>query len=294
MTEFVSRKQWGSQYGTAGHIIGPVNKAVCHHTPGQDGMGDYTRALAEVRRIEKNHVEGNGWSAIGYTWLVSGQYAFEGRGFGRSGAHAPGANSSSVGIAFLLDARDRQPTPIEWHTAAEVVRAGINGGWITSVWGAYGHRDFVATLCPGELIYGSLQALLDAFNNPLPSSTPSPILPEIKETIVVRIPERTDWVAVGVDGNLYHKIYRMYPPTTDNAWIPPNPAWGMLGSPPGGVLGTPSVDWAGDWLLITAVSKANNLVYVKRHHPAHNWIDWAPIPDVQALDVATTTRYIEV
>lgn len=168
MATFITRAGWGSRYGTGGHSIGQVGDVVLHHTPGQDGQGEWNEAVAQVQAIEYGHVVKNGWSAIGYTWLVSGDYAFEGRGFGRSGAHAPGANSSSIGIAFILDGRYRAPTNVEWATAAAVVRRAVLEGHLSRSWQVQGHRDWVATECPARLIYDSLGSLRAAVDGSLP------------------------------------------------------------------------------------------------------------------------------
>jgi len=166
MTTFVSREAWGSQYGTGGYSIGPVNQVVSHHTPNQDAHGDYNRALELVQQIEQQHVN-QGWSAIGYTWLVTDGYAFEGRGWGRSGAHSPGANSTSIGVAFLVDGRYRTPMPGEYQAVADVIREGQRLGRLSYDY-QWGHRDFVATACPGDLIYANLNTIRHYVDNTTP------------------------------------------------------------------------------------------------------------------------------
>lgn len=134
--------------------MGVVSQAVVHHTPGQDPAG-YDQAVAEMRAILAGHLA-NSWGDIGYTWVVWDRYAFEARGFGRTGAHAPGVNSSSIGIAYLLDGRYRLPTAVEWATGRDIMaRAGAEG-YATPGYTVSGHRDHVATECPGGLVYAAL------------------------------------------------------------------------------------------------------------------------------------------
>lgn len=163
MAIFVSREEWGSS-GQGGRYIGAHSEyAVLHHTPNQDGLGHYETALAEMYDIEAGHMA-QGWGGVGYTYVISGPYAFEGRGYGQSGAHAPGANSNSVGMAFLLDARYRAPTAEEWNTAAAVAQRGVDKSWLIPNFATTGHRDWVATECPAHHIYIDLSHLRTAMN----------------------------------------------------------------------------------------------------------------------------------
>lgn len=155
-TEFVTRLGWGHFGPRGGHDISAtrVDLAVCHHTPGQQPT-TYREACEDLQRILSSHLR-NGWADIGYTWVVWDRYAFEGRGWGRTGAHAPGANSTSVGIAFLLDGRRRAPTPVEWQTARDVMSQGITLGHVRPGYRVTGHRDWAPTECPSQPVYDRL------------------------------------------------------------------------------------------------------------------------------------------
>jgi peptidoglycan recognition protein len=55
-----------------------------------------------VQGFQDYHMDSNGWSDIGYNFLVGGDgNIYEGRGWERVGAHAPGYNSNSMGICFI-------------------------------------------------------------------------------------------------------------------------------------------------------------------------------------------------
>lgn len=60
-----------------------------------------------VRSIQNYHMDSNGWSDIGYNFLVdtSGRI-FEGRGWYVQGAHAYGANTTHVGVCFIGESGD--------------------------------------------------------------------------------------------------------------------------------------------------------------------------------------------
>lgn len=171
MTTFVTRAGWGHTGPRGGHPIpgSQVDKVVFHHTPGQD-PATYDRAVFEMGRILGWHRDSNGWDDIGYTWVVWDRYAFEGRGFVRSGAHAPGANSTSVGVAFLMDGRNRTPTPVEWQTARDVMTEAVRVGACRPGFTVGGHRDHVSTSCPGDLTYRHLAD----FHSFAPAAPPAP------------------------------------------------------------------------------------------------------------------------
>lgn len=155
-TTFVPRADWGHTGPRGGHILaaGYARSLVIHHTPGQQ-PDNYDDAVAEMRQILGTHL-GNGWADIGYSWVVWGGYAFEGRGFFRSGAHAPSVNSTSVGVAFLLDGRQRLPTDQEWQAVRDVMARAVAEGAADPGFRVVGHRDVVATECPGQPLYDHL------------------------------------------------------------------------------------------------------------------------------------------
>lgn len=157
MTEWLDRTSYGNYLPKGGYDISNrhVLYEVDHHTPEQNPT-NIEAALWETNRILGWHTNSNGWGDIGYTWLVHDRYAIEGRGYGQTGAHAPGANSNSIGIAFLLDGRYRSPTPTEWNTAKDIMERGVLLGYVTPGYLVRGHRDFVETTCPGDQCYNHI------------------------------------------------------------------------------------------------------------------------------------------
>ncbi|HUR14064.1 MAG TPA: N-acetylmuramoyl-L-alanine amidase [Mycobacteriales bacterium] len=128
----LSRADWGADEsltawskGTDTPAFAPVQVLTVHHTAGSnDPAQDYA---ATVRAIYSYHVTTNGWSDIGYQYLVDGRGAlYEGRSTGRTstsclsaggdgsdfahqpstghvvtGAHAAGYNSGNAGVALM-------------------------------------------------------------------------------------------------------------------------------------------------------------------------------------------------
>ncbi len=161
-----------------------VRFAVVHHTAGASPSSK-AQSAAVVRGVAAYHVHGNGWSDVGYNFLVDrfGQI-FEGRygGIDRNviGAHAMGFNEGSVGIALLGSYGSRSPSKaaldavarlIAWrldvaHVDPAVSLSQLSGGNPRYSPGApvllravSGHRDTYPTSCPGERVYAQLPAV---------------------------------------------------------------------------------------------------------------------------------------
>ena len=169
----------------AGPYFAPsLQMAIVHHTAGSNGYSQ-AEAPAIVRGIEIYHVKGNGWNDIGYNFLVDrfGQ-VYEGRfgGIDRNviGAHAQGFNTGSAGVSVIGEyssltisnkARDALERLLAWrldiaHLDPATTLTYISGGnprypvgipvFLRTV---SGHRDTGLTDCPGNSLYGILNAV---------------------------------------------------------------------------------------------------------------------------------------
>ena len=73
-----------------------INKIIVHCSATPEGRD------VSIDTIRKWHVEDNGWSDIGYHWVITLSGAIEkGRPESRSGAHAKGHNKNSVGVCYV-------------------------------------------------------------------------------------------------------------------------------------------------------------------------------------------------
>lgn len=144
---------------------------VVHHTASSNNVGDtQADAYAIARSIQNWHMNGNGWNDSGQQFTISrGGHILEGRhgsldrirtgsSFVR-GIHAGSpANAESIGI-------ENEGT----YTSVEAPQALYDSlvtfcAYICSQYGVapseiYGHRDFMATACPGDLLYARLPQL---------------------------------------------------------------------------------------------------------------------------------------
>ncbi len=183
----VSRTAWGGNEllrRNQPRYAAAVRLVIVHHTATPN---DYTpdQAAAIVRGIDVYHVKANGWSDIGYNFLVDrfGR-VYEGRYGGTTrnvvGAHALGFNSGSVGIAVIGNFMTVAPATaaiqslerlIAWrldlaHVDPVSTLTYVSGGserWragaSVTVRAVSGHRDTGLTSCPGNLLYPQLDRI---------------------------------------------------------------------------------------------------------------------------------------
>lgn len=68
--------------------------------------------------IKFNCLDSNGWADIGYNFCIGDTaVVYEGRGYGRQGAHSPGFNSRSIGFCFFGNFMNILPPAAALNTA---------------------------------------------------------------------------------------------------------------------------------------------------------------------------------
>jgi len=156
------RSAWGArparavQYTTWGRRTG----FVVHHSGANPNQ--------TVRAIQDYQMDHNGWSDIGYNFLVRDDGTiYEGRGWAAVGAHVAGHNTENIGVCLIGDYRTVHPTSaalaaIMWLFDSAVAYAGRT---LTR----YGHRELGPTDCPG----GQLDAWVRTWRS-VPPVTPPP------------------------------------------------------------------------------------------------------------------------
>ena len=127
---------------------------VIHHTgnPSDDDLS--------AEEIHESHLA-QGWAGIGYHFVIRKDGSIElGRPMNTIGAHAYGFNSHSIGIHICGNFEISDPTPTQIESCAILV------GWLSEEYGikvthktVVGHRDLMATACPGESLYEQLDTI---------------------------------------------------------------------------------------------------------------------------------------
>ncbi|MFI6447232.1 peptidoglycan recognition family protein [Kitasatospora sp. NPDC050543] len=164
----------------------PIQTLTVHHTDTPNADPD---PAATVRAIYEYHAITMDWGDIGYHFLIDeAGRVYEGRWSDTDGIpahdatgkvvtafHTAGFNSGNLGIALLGTLVDQQPTEkarksltallaglTRWHgldPQAHVTFVNPVNGVTKAVEMISGHRDWLATDCPGGTMYASLPAL---------------------------------------------------------------------------------------------------------------------------------------
>ncbi len=173
--EYIPQSDWRSglpdpNYTRSFHS---VNHNIIHHSAGSNTNTNYTQV---VRDIYLFHTEVNGWSDIGYNYLVAQDgtlYAGRDPGSGSQdlvrGAHFCGKNTGTLGVCLLGNFETAEPSQEALNTLESfLVYSLINleldpfdsynhtGGLLGTI---AGHRDGCATLCPGANLYPKIEDL---------------------------------------------------------------------------------------------------------------------------------------
>jgi len=124
-----------------------INKVIVHCSATREGQDISTET------IKRWHVDGRGWSDIGYHYVILLDGRVEvGRPIIRSGAHTIGQNKNSIGICYVGGVEEDGKTPKDTRT--EEQKKSLTNLLITlkSIYGddvkIHGHRDFAAKACP--------------------------------------------------------------------------------------------------------------------------------------------------
>ncbi|MEM7261858.1 MAG: peptidoglycan recognition family protein [Planctomycetota bacterium] len=132
-----------------------VERITLHHEgSGVVDFSDPGRTSKRIEAIRRYHRETQGWSDIGYHYVVDRSGAvWEARGIGFRGAHAgsPALNHNNLGV-LILGNFDEQPLPpeqrdgLEEHLARWLDQYGLDRSHVQL------HSHVKETACPGEAV----------------------------------------------------------------------------------------------------------------------------------------------
>lgn len=200
-TDFVTRAEWGARPPKSISTNIRPEGITGHYEGGKTLAGDHSRCASIVRAIQAYHQDHQGWSDIAYTSLCCLHgVRYEGRGPGvrTSASGTNEANTRSYAVCVMAGTEDPLTDAAKWAMIDEATRLGRPLVW--------GHKDWYATACPGDVVYEWIHAGAPAPGSPPPVPQPPPILP----------PEAPDMKQI--------------------AWTKPNSAWARrvgLGPAPG-------------------------------------------------------------
>lgn len=152
-----------------------VSHLIIHHSAGTNVANDWA---AVVRAIWDLHVNTNGWSDIGYNWLIDPNgVIYEGRGDDILGAHFCATNSKTMGVCMLGNFTNTTPKLAALNSLVDLLAwkasereidpqgesfhpsSGLNLPQIS------GHREGCATQCPGNSFYPMIPDIRQEVSN---------------------------------------------------------------------------------------------------------------------------------
>ena len=177
----VSRSVWGAGLNLTDNriyigtpTIVNVTHLIVHHSATGNTSSNWAAVVAS---FFDTHVNTNGWSDIGYNYLIAPDGTlFVGRGGGENvqGAHFCGLNANTMGICMIGTYTTEQPTALAVEKLRKVLAwkaseknidptgRSLLANYGTSYNHISGHRDGCATSCPGDLLYGQISAIQQA------------------------------------------------------------------------------------------------------------------------------------
>jgi hypothetical protein len=187
---YISRTQWNCPQGqgiaSGVGTSSSVSHLIVHHSDGPNTSANWN---ATVLSIWNYHVGTNGWSDIGYNWLITPDGTlYEGRGSNSlddnvTGAHFCGTNGNTMGVCMVGNYTSADITTAARATLNKILawkccKANIpaTGTALHSSSGLTlnrisGHRDGCATACPGNTFYTTLAQLRTDVDNTITNCT---------------------------------------------------------------------------------------------------------------------------
>lgn len=101
-----------------------------------------------------------GWQDIGYHYLIDRNgKVYDGRDDSVAGAHTLGYNSDSIGVNLLYGTEDNVLTFASYKALIDLL-AELCAKYSIPRGNIFGHRDFLATQCPGDFIYAKITEII--------------------------------------------------------------------------------------------------------------------------------------
>jgi hypothetical protein len=168
-----TRTEWSARPPSSPiSVINPPDHIVVHHTA-SGNTTDYSRLQAGrlSHWIQDLHMDTNGWSDAGQQLTISrGGYVLEGRdrslyainnGLNVMGAQTANHNGHTIGIENEGSYVSENTTTMLFNSLVQTCAWLCSGYGLDPHVAIVGHRDYVSTQCPGDVLYARLPELRD-------------------------------------------------------------------------------------------------------------------------------------
>lgn len=178
LPNLVQQSEWrsGLQPPNYNRSFTIVENMIVHHSAYSNNITDYVQAVRDIYIL---HTQENGWSDIGYNYLVAPDGTlFAGRDPGDGpqdqvlGAHFCGSNATTMGVCLLGNFEVQDATEETYNTLKELLAwKGFKNNLNADAQNPHpldpnlgviaGHRDGCNTACPGQFVYNRLPQIRD-------------------------------------------------------------------------------------------------------------------------------------
>ncbi|CAG9559122.1 unnamed protein product [Danaus chrysippus] len=151
---YYTKSDWGGVQSTdVRPLKTPVPYVVIHHTYIPGACSTPVECKADMRSMQNYHIS-MGWGDIGYNFCIgSDGGVYEGRGWDNIGIHAGPANNYSIGICLIGDWRVEEPPEAMLESTKALIETGVLNGKVSSTYKLVGHKQVMATECPGNALF---------------------------------------------------------------------------------------------------------------------------------------------
>lgn len=156
-SKYVTRSALGWPSTSGGNSATPRSGLVVHYDSSNQNLANknHSECIAYWQWCRRFHTGTNGWADVGYSFMACAHgYVLEGRGIGREQAAQPGGNRTHYSVTLATGPSD-EITGDQINAVRELrlhlMTDHSNAGTIL------GHRDFIATSCPGDRAYALVQ-----------------------------------------------------------------------------------------------------------------------------------------
>ncbi|CAL9528472.1 peptidoglycan-binding protein [Streptomyces sp. enrichment culture] len=150
----ISRAKWGARPWDGTPAFVPLDRRTSFFVHYDGGAPVNRTGNAVPQAIDRAH-RAQGWSGIGYHFVVDQDgRIYEGRGWERQGAHCPGHNVTGIGVQVAIGG-DQEPSEAALAACRALYDEACRKTGRTLA--KRGHRDGIATQCPGDRLYAWVQ-----------------------------------------------------------------------------------------------------------------------------------------
>ncbi|CAG2168499.1 unnamed protein product [Oppiella nova] len=166
----ISRSAWRSRSPKTNlKSLAPVGHVFIHHTDDGNTCNNQNDCSVRLRSLQSYHQLNKGWTDIAWNFIIGGDgQVYEGVGWNKEGFHTLNWNRYSLGIAFVGNYNEVEPSVEMLDSLEELIKCGKNKGYIRPDYQLHGHRDALTTTeCPGEELYTDISQMPHFVPGPL-------------------------------------------------------------------------------------------------------------------------------